>query len=374
MCKKNMIELNKDIRIGILTWYNHGNYGSALQAYALKTFLHKQDYNVEIIPYVPQWERSLLHQPIKKRIKRLIKFLIAILLEFFDINIPKFSNRTYKFRRSYLQLNDYCTEYNISNYCKRYTTIISGSDQIWSPIVLDPIFLQNFITDKINKISYAVSLGGNKMSQEQSIIYKQYLSSFNSISVREEEGKRVLNTLGINSSVHIDPTLLLNASDYRSIAKSISDIRKPYIFCYFLRTDREYKKYVEEYAYNRCLQVIGISFNKEDYQWMKNVSYAGPREWLWLIDNAEVVFTNSYHGTIFSLIFHTPFFNCIRFTDDDPICQNFRLEQLDEYFDIKDYLIKKEVHIKMPYSFNKFDQRLLQLQDNAKAYLHLNIR
>ena len=48
-------------KIGILTWYNHGNYGSALQAYALKTFLEKLGYKAQIIPYIPQWERSLLN-------------------------------------------------------------------------------------------------------------------------------------------------------------------------------------------------------------------------------------------------------------------------------------------------------------------------
>ena len=267
-----------------------------------------------------------------------------------------------------------CVETSISERSKPFSTIISGSDQVWNPNFIDSIFLQSFVNWDVNQISYAASLGGRDMLPQYVELYQRCLSRFSAISVREDEGKDMLKSIGIESEVHIDPTLLLNANQYRSIEKQVNNIGEPFVFCYFLPTDREYKTYVQDYIRKHNLSAVGFSHNKDDYNWMKSVSLMGPCEWRWLVDNADLVLTNSYHATIFSLIFHTPFYTFVRFKPNDPVCQNSRLEQLNSYFDIADYLIEDEIPERDSYSYARFDNVLPGLRLKANDYLLKNIR
>lgn len=270
-------------------------------------------------------------------------------------------------------MTDSCTEENIADVCQPFTTIISGSDQIWNPNDIDPIFLQSF-HNKAIKMSYAASLGGKTMQDELIPLYKESLELFNAISVREMDGCELLKSIGISSDVHIDPTLLLGASHYRSIEKPISNITPPFAFCYFLSTNQEYKSQVVEYLQAHKLKAVGFSANDEDYEWIKKTDVMGPREWLWLIDNAEIVLTNSYHAAILSLILHAPFFTFLRFDANSKKSQNSRIEQLNSYFEISDYLVQTKIPEIPAYTFSKLEERLSNLQKKAKDYLLKNIK
>lgn len=97
-------------KIGILTWYNHGNYGSALQAYALKTFLEKLGYKAQIIPYIPQWERSLLNANFLKKCKRFVKMLLGYCFECTPFKKNRFCDPFIYFRLNFLKLGCVITE------------------------------------------------------------------------------------------------------------------------------------------------------------------------------------------------------------------------------------------------------------------------
>lgn len=367
-------------KVGILTWHDPSNCGSTLQAYALHVYLQNQGIDVEIINYIPQWcRRDCMQMPwstlsLKQRIKRVVKGIPIVCYSYMPECLQRRTNPFFPFYNHFCKMTVACTEDTIAEVCKSYTTIISGSDQIWNPNFLDPIFLQNFVGNHINKISYAASLGGKNLLKELVPLYKKYLLSFRAISVRENEGRELLKSIGISSVVHIDPALLLDATQYRSISKPVSHIKKPFAFCYFLTTDREYKIQVQKYALEHNLHPIGFSANKEDYLWMEEVHSMGPREFLWLIDNADMVFTNSYHATILSLIHHTPFFTFVRFANNDTKCQNSRLEQLNFYFDIADYYVEDSIPDRLIYPFSHFDEKLPALQMSARKYLVANIK
>ncbi len=367
-------------KVGILTWHDPSNCGSTLQAYALYVYLRNQGIAVEIINYIPQWCRDdYMQMPLrmlsrKRQLKRLIKDSLLPLYYRLPAHVQKKINPFFPFYHHFCKMTVACTEDTVAEVCKSFTTIISGSDQIWNPNFLDPIFLQSFAGDNIYKISYAASLGGKNLPENLVPLYKKHLHSFRAISVRENEGRELLKSIGISSEVHIDPVLLLNASLYRSISKPVLHIKKPFAFCYFLPTDREYKMQVQKYVQEHNLQAFGFSANKEDYLWIEEVDTMGPREFLWLIDNADIVFTNSYHATILSLIHHTPFFTFVRFTNSDTKCQNSRLEQLNSYFDVADYYVVDNIPNIHGYSFKKFETRLLRLQESAKEYLLANIK
>lgn len=367
-------------RIGILTWHDPTNCGSALQAYALHYYLRKLGYDATIIRYVPKWCRSdYMQMPFntlsqKSKVKRIAKEVLLPFYYFLPAKIKKGISPFFLFYEKYCKMTSSCLEESIAENCKPFSTIISGSDQVWNPNFIDPIYLQNFVDWNVNQISYAASLGGRNMPQEYAEMYRRCLSRFSAISVREEEGKNMLKSIDVGAEVHIDPTLLLDAKHYRSIMKRVKKIDKPFVFCYFLPTDREYKTYVQNYVKKHKLNVVGFSHNKDDYNWMQPVSQMGPCEWLWLVDNAELVLTNSYHASIFSLIFHTPFYTFVRFKPNDPVCQNSRLEQLNVYFDIADYLIEDEIPERDSYPFARFEKLLPELRLKAKDYLLENIQ
>lgn len=366
-------------KVGILTWHDPTNCGSALQAYALHYYLHQNGIDARIIRYVPQWCRGdYMQMPwrmlsLKQIIKRLFKECLLLFYTIIPYSLQKKVSPFFPFYNQHCTMTEPCTEENIEEICRSFTTIISGSDQIWNPNHIDPIFLQNFQTHPLNKISYAASLGGKTMPEELIPLYKESLKSFSAISVRENDGRELINQLGYSAAIHIDPTLLIDASHYRAIAKPALYIKKPFAFCYFLSTDQEYKMQVQEYVKKHHLEAIGFSADHEDYIWMKKVDIMSPLEWLWLIDNAEVVLTNSYHATILSLILHTPFFTFLRFDARSKKSQNARLEQLNSYFEISDYLVDTKIPDLPVYPFSKFEERLPNLRQKANEYLMKNI-
>ena len=367
-------------KVGILTWHDPSNCGSTLQAYALHEYLCNQGIDAVIINYIPQWCRGdCMQMPwntlsLKRKIKRIVKGIPIVCYNYLPECLLRRINPFFPFYNHFCKMTVACTENTIAEVCKSFTTIISGSDQIWNPNFLDPIFLQNFASEHTNKISYAASLGGKNLPEELVPLYKKHLLSFHAISVRENEGRDLLNSIGISSEVHVDPTLLLDAKYYRSISKPVSHIKKPFAFCYFLPTDREYKSQVQQYVQEHNLHAVGFSADKKDYYWMEEVHAMGPREFLWLIDNADMVFSNSYHATILSLIHHTPFFTFVRFAKNDTKCQNSRLEQLNSYFDTENYYVENRIPDRTIYPFSHFDEKLPALRMNAREYLLENIK
>ena len=161
------------------------------------------------------------------------------------------------------------------------------------------------------------------------------LGDFNCISIREEAGQRLLkDNYGLDATVVLDPTLLLSKEHYMNMENKLTGFPKRYIFCYFLNKDHDYKERVHQYAAEHNLKVVGVSVNPDDGNWMELLEGIGPCEFLWLIHNAETVFTDSYHGTIFSLLFEKEFYTFERFGADDPINQNSRIYQLDKWFQV----------------------------------------
>ena len=149
--------------------------------------------------------------------------------------------------------------------------------------------------------------------------------------------------------------------------------KNKFIFCYFLNKDHRYKQSVRKYAKKKGVEVIGCSANPEDTSWMTVLgNEIGPCEFLWLIHHAEAVFTDSYHGTIFSLLYHKPFITFERFENTDKICQNSRIYQLDDYFNLTQRIIKVEEETELiigGFDYDIFEQRLCELRKSSLEFL-----
>ena len=283
------------------------------------------------------------------------------------LNLPILNRFRYSFllfQNDYMNLTSCVLREDLSIIAKQYDCLVCGSDQIWAPNVLDQSYMLDFCDGKeIRKISYAASIGLPKIPKNLVPLYMRNLYDFHRISIREELGKRLLQeVIGIDATVVLDPTLLMSCGQYTKMEQSLIVGTEPYIFCYFINNNHNYKRRVEQYAKRKAIRVIGVSAKLSDKTWMKILgSEVGPPEFLYLIHHADTIFTDSYHGTIFSLLYHKNFYTFERFLDNDPINQNSRIYQLDDWFGIGKQIIGQDQDISMRQALNykDFDSKLL---------------
>lgn len=319
-------------RVGIITWHYYPNFGSALQTYALFTTLKALGTKPLIINYKnPKYN-------IDSFFKTLIKRIIGSTIGVFN------KHRKYSFIRFWQKIKYTKKVYTNSTIdTDKFDCVVCGSDQIWAPNVFNPVYFLSFVkNNSIKKISYAPSIGLNDIPDSLVDCYSNLLKDFSDISIREETGKELLRQkCNINKiTTVLDPTFLLDVDEYRKIEKKVN-IKNRFIFCYFLNQNHNYYETVINYAVRNNLMVVGCSANKDDSKWLGDYGWIGPQEFLWLIDHAECIFTDSYHGCIFSLLFHKKLLVLKRFNDFDPISQNSRIIQLDKWFDLSNNFIEQ---------------------------------
>lgn len=326
-------------KIGILTWHNHGNFGGSLQAYALSTFLQNRGFDAVVIDY-----DKYCGSKCRKIFEKPLKFLVGSLIEAFDQSYRcPYSFTFRRFEYTYLKETSPATNRNeLERIISDIDFLICGSDQIWAPNVFDSVYMFDFSVGKqAKKIAYAPSIGLNELPKAIALQYQRYLSDFSAVSIRETKGQEILQQqCNIHAEVVLDPTLLLDRIDYKPLEKEVKGINGPFVFCYFLNQNNCYQASVCEALKGYNLNIVGVSKKKTDSEWVHCMNYIGPREFLWLIHHAAYVFTDSYHGTIFSLLYHKNFYTLKRFKSGEQVDQNSRLEQLKLWFDIGDRIIE----------------------------------
>lgn len=359
-------------KVGIVTWHYYTNYGSALQAFALQKLISDLGYDVKIINYRnPQFGVHIWW-------KYIAKCILHNTLGLFNKNIyEKTSLGARRFQNKYhYQTKRFENPEDIHNLVKDFSCIVYGSDQIWAPNVYHPLYMGAYIPEGVKKISYAASIGLNEIPDHLIDTYKKNLSSYAAIAVREDEGKNLLKEkCGIDAEVVLDPTLMINADTYRKMQRPVRGVNGRFIYCYFLNKEHKYREKVEEYARKNSLQIVGTSENPSDSQWMRRVANLGADQFLWLINNAETIFTDSYHGTIFSLLFHKNLWSFVRFEENSPVCQNSRIRQLQNYFNIGHRIItaKSEVDDSRAIDYKYFEKELAKLRTYSMSYIKSSI-
>lgn len=359
--------MNKKKKVGIITWHYYNNYGSALQSYALQEAISKLGFDVELINYINHAVGGTIR---RRNFQIVLYFSLGLFFKRYRKDFGRYLFSLKYHKKSFIT-ND---ENKLRTLSESYHTIVCGSDQIWAPNCYDPVYFAAFSTPKTRKVSYAASIGLNDIPECLITQYKNHLSDFYMISVREEGGKKLLKEkCDIDSTVVLDPTLLHDSSFYKEIEKEVHDIRdNNYLFCYFLNKSHQYRERVEKYAKEHGLQIIGISDNVKDGEWMRILSNLGADNFIWLIHHANVVMTDSYHGTIFSLLFHKNFWTFERFEENDPICQNSRIRQLQRYFGLEGHIVKPQVEIdkSIEIDYGKFESTLKKLREYSMNFLH----
>lgn len=296
-------------KIGIITLNGNSNFGNKLQNYALLETLNRMDDN----------EVSTIWMNNKKSLKNHIKIIISSFIR------TKGYRRVSKFKEFNKLLN--IKRYKDLREINEYDYLIVGSDQVWnynfSSFNYDLYFAIN--TAKKKNIAYAASFGISTIEKKYEKMYKKGLNNFKSISVREYSGKEIVQDLTKRNDVEvlIDPTMLLTEDkwDKLIVAPKEFPVDKKYILNYFLgELSEERKKEIRRIANENDCTIINILDKNDPYYAM------GPKEFLYLEKNAFLICTDSFHSTVFAILFNRPFFVFER--EDSEKKMNSRLDTL----------------------------------------------
>lgn len=278
-----------------------------LQAFALKNHLTYRGHEVSVIDFLlPEMVNNNRQVKWSKNFKILVRSSLALPY------LPTLRQRFEKFET-------FKTE--TMNLTRRYSSFIElqknppladvyicGSDQIWNPErCLNPAFMLNFGNSSVKRISYAASLGVDHASQEKLEELGKYLECFSSVSVREKSGAKLVEKAGRKAEVVVDPSLLLDRSQWEKEAIPFAGTGK-YILTYCLEESEEFNSVLKKVADKTGLSVIRIggAIKNRIQPVDRFIRNAGPREFLGLLLNAEYIHTNSFHGTAFALNFGIP--------------------------------------------------------------------
>lgn len=323
----------------IATYYQYNNYGSKLQNYALVSALK----SVGAIPITIS---------IKENKMKLIKIVIRDILSFFPVTSRQKLWKNERIKKSKFKTFNTKLETKKISY-KQLEKIdfsdsiaIAGSDQIWLPDQIElkkentKLYFLEFI-DKTKRFSYAPSFGVDKLPKDKENLYFNGLKEFNIITTREKEGQKIIQSLiGQNVKIMPDPVFLLSKEQWRNNLNynGIIDNSDEYILTYFLGVpNKNILNQIESYSIHRNYKIINLAGN----YLRKNDVIVNPEDFVSLIDNAKLVFTDSFHACAFSIIMNTNFFV-------------FERNDVQQFSRINNLLEKYNLEIcKLDYNFNK---------------------
>lgn len=297
------------MKIAILTFHRALNYGALLQAYALKTVLTELGNEVEVMDYRNEVLEKAYYYPSffeRKGIKNKLKYIIQGRSEL--KRIAGFD----AFRNNELSIsNKIYNQDNVAESNQHYDLFITGSDQVWNYRAhnFDANYFLDFVKDSRKKRSYAASIGLSVLPEEYKEQYKKLLMNYQIISVRESQGKEIIDSLGIhNIRLDLDPTFLLTASDWKKFCSNQQ--YENYIFAYYFELTPTLKEFAEKLSMQTGLKIIyvGNAFKSPFECHSMGLKTASPREFVEAINGATYVVTNSFHGTAFSINMKKPFF------------------------------------------------------------------
>ncbi len=304
--------------VGIITTFRQPNYGSVLQAYALQKTINDLGYNSKVIDYIYPNSYHISRGKRKFKEKVGLKSRVAIKLGLRSQTKMQLLN---DFIKKEMQVTKEFGSFEmLHENPPKFDVYISGSDQIWNPNTMlgDMSYLLDFVPDDRLKISYSSSFACNSIPESLTTSYKENLNRYALLSVREDNGKKLIKELiGKDSNVVLDPTLLLNKNDWATLAnksKKIKYLPSKYILFYMLAyTYNPEDKMAEllsvmQKKYN--LPIISLSKKPQGFDGVftditRNNSI-GINEFLYLFNNAKMVITSSFHGTAFAINFGIP--------------------------------------------------------------------
>lgn len=356
-------------RIYIITINDNANYGNRLQNYALTSLLNSDNLLCQ----------TLIISPKISNLKEAIKYVYYN----YPITIPFYSKFSFlsnkyfmkisrlkesiKFTRRFIPSKRHFSKiYTSEQYSRNF--VIIGSDQVWNYQCISKemlaLRLGSFVPDNVPIISYAASFGVSEVSNDVKPIFQKYLPRFKAISVREDQGKELIrNIAGLNAIVVLDPTLMLDSSQWNNITRGFVSDNDKYVLTYFLgKPSDEQEQAIQDYAKAHGCRVRRILDLRD-----KETYVAGPQDFVELFSKAQYVFTDSYHACCFSILYHKQFTVFNRAGMEGKASMNSRMETLFRLFDLDSVVMDKGLAPRIDY--DKVDKLLAQHRAESQTWL-----
>lgn len=354
------------MKIGIVTFHRAINYGAALQAWALRSYLLELGHDAEFVDYDYEFERKqrgslwvgMNPKKILGRIKREI-----------------FGQAFGSFRRIFLGITGLPTLSitELEKRCSDFDLVISGSDQVWNPEYIaskadERVSWLDFLPAHVCKASYAASFGVENLSDSLVKCWKKYVQNFLALGVREKQGAGLIASLGRNDAVFVpDPTLLHDVSSYSKIESAAIRIKKQkFLFSFMLA-----EPLVGRISDDLCAKMnwrkerVGVHYVK----WFFDAGIKGPGGWLGAIRHSQFVVTDSFHCLVFCLLYHKDFLLVPRTGKYSE--KNVRVYSLLQQVGLMNRLVINEADVILndPIDWDDVDKRLAQLREIGQAFL-----
>lgn len=358
------------MKIGILTYHRSHNYGALLQAIATRIVLEKIGHNVYYVDYWPGYHKRMyalfnIRGVIRKNPISSARYIYNFI-------------RTYNIKKERRKkMNQFISQY-IEPYCKsmsdEFDILVYGSDQIWRKqpegIGYNPVYfgVHNIKTKK--HVSYAASMGILPTTDQDKLYIKKLVSNIDSISVREQDLAHLLHDLEFkNVNVCLDPTLLITSEQWLSIFNIKNSSDNKYVLYYCLQPNAFSLQEIESFAKKRNLSLKVIIADYKEKESEKYISTSAPDKFIELFSNAEFVFTSSFHGLVFSIIFNKPFYASFQ-------SNSGRAQSLLDYLELSGYLLPAQSKINEDYNYidyKEVNNRLERFRSNSLNYLQENL-
>lgn len=377
--------------IGVCIKYFHRNYGGMLQALATVKMLEKRGLEYELI----QYEKNYSLWGKIKQIPRLFNGILlndkkeALLKKIGKLKHQKFRKQDSvriaafdKFKNEkFTHLSQTFIGYEA--LCKgavRYSAIISGSDQLWSPAGLPTNFYNlMFVPDEIRKISIASSFGVKKIPWYQISRTRDFLNRIEFISMRENRGSEIVKELtGRDVPTILDPVFFFNQQEWENIIPLKKEIEEPYIFAYFLGDNPAHRQAVMQAAQQLHCKIVTLrhldQYIESDENFGDYAPYdVDPSRFLNLLRGAKYICTDSFHGSVFSIIHHKPFITFNRYDENSKHSKNSRIDTLCDNLGLQNRRFSTEHKLSdlltTEIDYQSVDQKLQNLKKKSEDYL-----
>ena len=368
MNKKNIV---------IVTWIESANYGTALQSYALYKKIKEMGHEASCLR---EFDQNFSYKSFLKIILYKIG-CFEFLIRFVKFGITNKRRRFYMFYRDDYQIMNVFTKSDFEKMMSSTDVFMTGSDQIWNTLFrFNPFYFLSFARD-CKRIAYASSVGSERINDTFTDDIREYLLAFDHIGVREKTAVTILSELTGRKDILqvLDPTFLLTSVDWEEVTENASftqSLPKHYMLCYLIGNNTNYKDYVRDIKYKMGIDNIIIvpSDENPDFFCEDCLIYrdAGPLEFVWLIQHANLVCTDSFHASALSINHSIPFVELMRFRKEDNNSQNSRIYDLLEHYNLKNRIYDTTSECWMePIDFNVV-QEILNIDRNHSIDFLIN--
>ena len=378
--------------IGLVTCYFHHNYGSMLQAYATEMIMQQMGLPFQTIackaPINYMKENKLLYIIKKLLIADWKMRLGKMKIEREKKNNPVFAknwavrNKAFDdFANTFFHVSPYCkNREELTKMAENYSAFLVGSDQLWrTDSVEHGYYTLEWVPDDIRKIAYSTSIGVKEVPWFQVAKNKRFMNRFDHIALREQSACDLVYKLtGRKVQVVLDPTLLFTGKQWMNIQQEEPLTDGKYIFCYLLGNNPEQREFIKQVKAKTGYKIVALQHLDEyipsDEGFADEAPYVGPREFLNYIRNAEYIFTDSFHCSVFSILYKKNFFTFSRFAEGAKQSTNTRIDNLLHITGLEDRRMTSDKTIddilNFRGNFNGVEDKLNVLRKSSMEYLY----